>query len=417
MGYAYEVWNVDVQGDIPSATLQGYPVAIWHTSNQDDPLSGAEQSAIEDYLAGGGNLFLTGEDIDEQVSGTTFYSDVLHAATLSTAGFFTLEGVTGDPISDGHNLTLVGAGGAGNSQSPSSIDPVGPDAYEVYTYTTTGLPGCIRWEGTTEKLVYFACNFEAVSGIASTTREEVLENTFTWFDLGSPPPPPPVGIALTPYGTPIQIPSTGGSFDYNIAATNNESTSLLVTVWCDVTLPNGSIYGPTLGPVSVTLAAGVTADRDRTQVIPGGAPAGNYSYNAYAVADGDTATDSFPFSKLADGDGSSGILEWANFGDSFDQWLTEGALDVTPENFSISGAYPNPFNPVTTISFALPEAGKVLLNVYDVNGRLVERLVDGYRNSGVHEVTFDASNLASAIYVYLLEAGQFTASGKMVLMK
>lgn len=80
-------------------------------------------------------------------------------------------------------------------------------------------------------------------------------------------------------------------------------------------------------------------------------------------------------------------------------------------------ASPNPFNPATTLSFALPKASRVCLSVYDVSGRLVATLVDGWRDAGVHEVTFDGSSLASGVYIYRLQAGTYHASGKMVLMK
>jgi len=59
----------------------------------------------------------------------------------------------------------------------------------------------------------------------------------------------------------------------------------------------------------------------------------------------------------------------------------------------------------------------VNLSVYDVSGRLVAELVNSMRDAGVHEVTFDASNLASGIYLYRIEAGDFSAVRKMVLMK
>jgi hypothetical protein len=57
------------------------------------------------------------------------------------------------------------------------------------------------------------------------------------------------------------------------------------------------------------------------------------------------------------------------------------------------------------------------MKVYDMLGREVEVLVDGWRAAGVHEVTLDASGLASGVYVYRLNAGEFNAIGKMVLMK
>jgi len=66
----------------------------------------------------------------------------------------------------------------------------------------------------------------------------------------------------------------------------------------------------------------------------------------------------------------------------------------------------------------LPVACKVKLDVFDVSGRLIESpLRGGWRDAGMHEVMFDGSNLASGIYIYRLTAGDFSATGKMVLMK
>ncbi len=87
------------------------------------------------------------------------------------------------------------------------------------------------------------------------------------------------------------------------------------------------------------------------------------------------------------------------------------------DGYQLLEAYPNPFNPTTTLSFELPDAGFVTLAVYDVSGRQVAELVDGWRGAGTHEVTFDASNLASGVYIYKLTAGNYTASCKMVLMR
>jgi hypothetical protein len=88
-----------------------------------------------------------------------------------------------------------------------------------------------------------------------------------------------------------------------------------------------------------------------------------------------------------------------------------------PKKYALWEPYPNPFNPTTTISFALPHAGPVQLLVYDIQGTLVSTLEDGWRNPGVHEAFFDASDLASGIYIARLQAGDFTAARKMVLMK
>ena len=101
----------------------------------------------------------------------------------------------------------------------------------------------------------------------------------------------------------------------------------------------------------------------------------------------------------------------------FSQVQISVELQPAPLDFRIGDPYPNPFNPATTISFDLPEAAKARLNIYDITGRLVAELVNGWRDAGRHELRFDGSNLASGIYIYRLTAGDFNAMGKMVLMK
>lgn len=88
-----------------------------------------------------------------------------------------------------------------------------------------------------------------------------------------------------------------------------------------------------------------------------------------------------------------------------------------PISFELKGAFPNPFNPTTTIEFDLPITEMVNLNVYNLNGQLVRRLVDGTQDAGKHSVTFDATGLASGVYLYTIEAGAYTANSKMVLVK
>ena len=69
-----------------------------------------------------------------------------------------------------------------------------------------------------------------------------------------------------------------------------------------------------------------------------------------------------------------------------------------PKEFQMYQNYPNPFNPQTTISFALPKAAVVSINIYDVNGRLISRLVNGKYEAGVHRIIFDGKNLSSGVY-------------------
>ncbi|HHE46107.1 MAG TPA: T9SS type A sorting domain-containing protein, partial [Bacteroidetes bacterium] len=243
-----------------------------------------------------------------------------------------------------------------------------------------------------------------------------LENEFAIL-FSTPLEAPELEVTLTPYGAPIQIPATGGSFDYNIEVANNGTSPTVCDIWCDATLPSGSHY-LTLGPVNLTLPGGFLGDRDRTQAVPAAAPAGNYTYNAYLGNYPSVifAQDSFPFEKLTTGQGAS-VTEWANTGESFDDWFTSVPETVIPGEYSLGQNYPNPFNPTTTISFALPEASHVKLTVFDLQGRVVSELVNGTRDAGVHEVTLDAGDLSSGLYFYRINAGDFSSVRKMVLVK
>ncbi len=79
--------------------------------------------------------------------------------------------------------------------------------------------------------------------------------------------------------------------------------------------------------------------------------------------------------------------------------------------------YPNPFNPVTQVSFQIPEPGLVKLIVYDALGNEIITLINGFVNVGIHEVSFDAAELTSGVYIYTLFAWRYYKSNKMILMK
>jgi parallel beta-helix repeat protein len=88
-----------------------------------------------------------------------------------------------------------------------------------------------------------------------------------------------------------------------------------------------------------------------------------------------------------------------------------------PEVFELTQNYPNPFNPSTTIRYSIPEAANVNLKVYDITGSEVAVLLNDFQNAGQHEVSFNAQNLASGTYIYVLTAKDFVETKKMILLK
>ncbi len=87
------------------------------------------------------------------------------------------------------------------------------------------------------------------------------------------------------------------------------------------------------------------------------------------------------------------------------------------KSYSLAQNYPNPFNPTTTIQYSLANTGNVSLKVYDILGREVATLVNGRQTAGEYTVQFNAANLASGIYFYRLQAGDFVQTKKMMLVK
>ena len=88
-----------------------------------------------------------------------------------------------------------------------------------------------------------------------------------------------------------------------------------------------------------------------------------------------------------------------------------------PGAFELFESYPNPFNPTTTIGFALPEQAPVQLTIYDMMGREVANLVQAVLSAGTHEVVFDAEGLPSGTYLYRLDTPQGSFTQKMLLLK
>jgi hypothetical protein len=91
--------------------------------------------------------------------------------------------------------------------------------------------------------------------------------------------------------------------------------------------------------------------------------------------------------------------------------------EVTPTTYSLKQNFPNPFNPSTVISYAIPAASNVRIEVFNVTGEKVATLVDGFKSEGYYEVSFNASGLPSGLYLYRISAGSFVTTKKMVLMK
>lgn len=126
-----------------------------------------------------------------------------------------------------------------------------------------------------------------------------------------------------------------------------------------------------------------------------------------------STTDGNVFSITVDANG----LTSASLNDIMVTDTEDEAIFSVPDRFELKQNYPNPFNPSTTISYTVPENGLVQLEVYDINGRKVATLINQVQSVGQYQVSFDASSLASGVYLYTLKSGSFIQTNRMVLLK
>ena len=236
-------------------------------------------------------------------------------------------------------------------------------------------------------------------------------HAFEMYPIG-PTPDYDWTVTLTATGA-TTIPAGGGNLAYNVVIHSNETIATTGQLWTNATLPNGSTFN-LIGPITINMPADHTIERDKDLYVPMGAPAGAYSYNVM-VGMMNAITwdeDSIPFTKTGDGVGGG---QWYSWGEPF-----PGETVVEPEvptDFAVMSAYPNPFNAKTTIDFTLSENGRVNLTVYDIQGRSVTELVDGFISKGVHSVEFNAALLPSGVYFYRLESKLNSKTKKMILVK
>ncbi len=251
--------------------------------------------------------------------------------------------------------------------------------------------------------------------ITGTTRTDCVQDSGI-VDIGYHYPltagQPDLVVTLTPHNPPIRIPGGGGGFIFDAQVENVSQNPITFDAWTNVEIPGGAVVGPLVLRTNLIIPGGATILRTLSQYVPPNAPAGNYVYHGYVGTHPGTviAEDRFGFEKSGNDGSVNHNLGWAVFG-----WDDDGA--VAPQEYRIFTAYPNPFNPQTNLMFSLDRAGEISLVVYDVNGRAVAELLEGWMSGGSHNCTFDASLLPSGVYFARLQGEGFSLTQKLLLVK
>ena len=194
LNLVYDYWDISTQGipklHHPTHGILNHKLTIWFTGSQTSTLSQEEQDTLIQALNNGAYLFISSQNLGEDIGSSNFYQNYLKAHFVSSpANNYFVYGIPGDEIGNGLKVVTTGAGGANNANSQDKIEPLsGADSVFYYSNTNGSANyGCaaIKYDAGTYKIVYFAFPFEAINNdpIGFTDREEVLERILNWMNI------------------------------------------------------------------------------------------------------------------------------------------------------------------------------------------------------------------------------------------
>jgi hypothetical protein len=416
-GYDYDTFIVDWSAPAtpqngPDATeMSEYDLVIWFTGETwgyygDDTLTGADEGSLRTYLNAGGNLFLSAQDYLWDIypsagafSVGQFPYDMLGLRSATQDNWFPPTSCTG-----GASSFAAGMNFACTVPYPSAtlwcdqIQGVGNVLLTAHGSAPDG-PAAQQYEGANFKAAFTTLSFEGlVDGTPPSTKAQFMENLISWIQgrsaqtIHSPSRPALAPIAsANPAAKTCDNPNGGidsGTPNYS-GPINNRYYQPLETddPWLAVTPVQGSI--PSGGSEMITA----------TFTMPDTAEVG-YQYEGSIIIHNNSVLDPVTIPVTVT--------------------IVEGVSDkeqAVPMQFALHQNYPNPFNPSTEIRFDLPQTAPVTLAIYNLLGQKVATVLDQRMEAGSHQVLFDASGLASGVYFYRINAGQFTDMKKMVLIK
>ncbi len=363
--------------DITSETLTSFPADLSIYSSifvclgiysNNHVLSASEGQLLADYLTAGGRLFMEGGD-------TWYYDD-----QTAVHPMFKIQGTadgSGDLTTVQGQANSLGAGMTfsynGENSYIDRLTAIAP-AIVAFKNPTVNYACGISYNAGTYKT--FGTSFEfggLVNGASPSLRDSVMGRILTFFDL---------------MGVPVELVSFSADM---------KEASITLT-WETATETNNSGFdiqrssdGKTFTSIGNIKGNGTTTEKQR------------YSFTDNQLTGSGTM---YYRLKQVDYNGTYAYSE-----------VLDVEYSAIPLEFSLSQNYPNPFNPETTIKFALPKNADVTLKVYDALGSEVETIVSQQLEPGYYTYKWNSSKYASGMYIYHIQAGEFTAVKKMMVLK
>jgi Secretion system C-terminal sorting domain/FG-GAP-like repeat len=418
---ASSVYPSDVNGDgnidIVGAANQAHDVTWWENLDGDG-LSWTEH-AIDDFVEGVADVYAidVDGDGDSDVFGAAYIADNLAWwENVDGDGLSWVEHTVGDALDGVYSIFAADMDG----DEDTDVLSAAYFADDITWWENVDGDGITWIEQTLDG------NFDEAMSVRASDVDgdgdiDVLgaakgAHDITWWEQ---PGEPPVVVSLVPISA-VDLPATGGILTFDASVRSNlPGTYPDATFWTKVKLPNGEFYPQVLFEFTFTLQPFMNASGNFTQEIPDYAPAGNYEMWGWVGQSPDSDPrfgGFFPFTKSSTMTDGSGVNNWASCG----HIIADEAANVTtlPTVYGMNPIYPNPFNASTTITVTLPESADLTVNVYNVTGQQVAELANRQYSAGSHNLTFDASGMASGLYfVRATVPGQMDQVQKVMLVR
>ncbi len=363
------------------------------------------------------------QDIPEDVTIT----DINLNTYTSQSSVFTVEVRHLNVEPDGINGDAIYSALWNGSTFASGWDPLANIGWDDVDFNQTALNSlqeAVDNGDTWWAIGYFPVGFAFGYGAFDGVNEENLPYLDVTYEPAEEPAP--LNLTATPWDIDPFVGPNGGNFRWDAGVENVSGADYTFDAWTELILPDGTGYGPLDLFEGLNLLDGATLEASPAQSVPGFAPNGMYTFIAkvgqYGLGQVD-AEASFDFAKLplegpALGSFNNGegwvLTDWFEL----DETGAPEAEYVVPNEYAIKDVYPNPFNPATNITIALPASSDLTVTVFNSMGQQVDVLANGHYSGGYHNFSFDASSMSSGVYfVYASVPGQMNEVRKVMLMK
>jgi Secretion system C-terminal sorting domain len=428
MGWQYVHWRIEDHNGVDKWLLDmGWDlVFVTGFGNATVPTREYGDDAYSEYLAAGGDMVFIDQDYfytNGEPSSPTFgpgdfaydFFGIEEGENDPTPAQYQFTGLTGHPISGDWSAADYILNAPDGYLWTDIFEPVNDGNQEVIFVSSWNLDSNAHTYqnsfGGNVVVFGFDPNFSYTGGFNMTGDwQTLMNNLLGYYELEFGP----LCFDVVPRKTVIG--TGGGLLRFDLMLENLTETYYPgMTLWWEVLRPNGMMVEG-LHSEMVDLAGFVTAEWiDMTQCVPTRAPEGLYEFIAHTGYYPDImATDSFDFYKAAPS------VDLASEGDA-DWFGLDPSNSVTaalPTTTMLGDAYPNPFNPSTSVVLSLPSDSEVSVVVFNVMGQEVATLADGQLSAGVHTLTLNARGLASGVYFILADVpGELNQIQKVMLIQ